>query len=166
MTDRQSQVERTRARELLALAGWLAVTFLAAFIGSRFEPDGWYRALEKPSWNPPSAVFAPVWTTLYTLMAIAAWMVWRRWGFAGARAALGAYFIQLALNAAWSWQFFGRHAVGAALLDILLLLAAIVATIVLFRARHRVAALLLVPYLAWVTFATALTFTIWRLNAG
>lgn len=148
----------------LGLAGWLALTFVAAFVGSRFEPGAWYRAIEKPSWNPPNAIFAPVWTTLYVLMAVAAWLVWRRWGFAGAKAALGAYVVQLALNTAWSWLFFGRHDIGLALADIVMLVVAIVVTLVLFRRKSRLAGALLVPYLAWVGFATALTFTLYRLN--
>lgn len=164
MADGQAKVERTRAWELLALGGWLAVTFLAAFIGSRFEPGAWFRALEKPSWNPPDAVFGPVWTTLYAMMAVAAWLVWRRWGFAGAGAALTAYYVQLGLNTAWSWLFFGRHDIGGALIDIVVLLGAIVLTLILFWKRHRPAALLLVPYLAWVSFATALNFTLYRMN--
>ena len=153
-----------KAKPILGLAAWLAITAVAAFIGSRFEPDAWFRALDKPSWQPPDAVFAPVWTTLYTLMAVAAWLVWRRWGFAGARAALVVYLVQLALNTAWSWLFFGRHDITLALLDIVALLAAIVATIALFWRKHRVAALLLLPYLAWVSFATALTWTLDRMN--
>ena len=165
MAELETRVERKRALELLGLAGWLAVTFLAAFVGSRFEPGAWFRSIEKPSWNPPDRVFGPVWTTLYTMMAVAAWLVWRRWGFAGARAALTAYFVQLALNTAWSWLFFGRQDIGAALADIVLLLVAIVVTLALFWKRHRLAALLLVPYLAWVSFATALNFSIWRLNS-
>lgn len=151
-------------RSLLGLAGWLAITALAAFVGSRFSPDAWYAALAKPSWQPPNSVFAPVWTTLYALMAVAAWLVWKRWGFAGARAPLVVYLVQLALNAAWSWLFFGRHDIPMALADILVLWVAIVVTLVLFWKKHRLAGALLVPYLAWVSFATALTWTLYRLN--
>lgn len=151
-------------RSVLGLAGWIAITALAAFVGSRFSPDAWYGMLEKPSWQPPNSIFAPVWTTLYALMAVAAWLVWKRWGFAGARAALVVYIVQLALNAAWSWLFFGRHDISMALVDILVLLAAIVATLVLFWKKHRLAGALLLPYLAWVSFATALTWTLNRLN--
>ena len=152
-------------RSLLGLAGWIAVTAAAAVVGSRFEPDARYRTLETPPWQPPNWLFAPVWTTLYALMAVAAWLVWRRWGFAGARTALVVYLVQLALNAAWSWLFFGRHDIPMALADILVLLAAIVLTLVLFWKKHRVAGALLLPYLAWVSFATVLTWTLNRLNS-
>ena len=155
---------RSTAATWLGLAGWLALTFAAAFIGSRFGPGDWYAGIEKPSWNPPNWIFGPVWTTLYVLMAIAAWLVWRRWGFAGARTALVAYVVQLTLNAAWSWLFFGRQSPGAALADIVVLLIAIVVTLVLFWRKHRLAGALLIPYLAWVSFATALNLAIHRLN--
>ena len=166
MTETSVRTPRSRAADLLGLAAWLAVTFLAAFVGSRFEPGAWYGTIEKPSWNPPSSVFAPVWTTLYVLMAVAAWLVWRSRGFAGARTALTLYLVQLVLNAAWSWLFFGQHAIGLALAEILVLLSAIVATAVLFWRRHPLAGALFVPYIAWVSFATFLNFTLWRLNPG
>lgn len=146
------------------LAGWLGVTFLAAAVGSLFMPGPWYDALAKPAWTPPDAVFGPVWTTLYVLMGVAAWLVWRRGGLAGAGAALAVYGLQLALNAAWSWLFFGRQAIGAALVDIVLLWLAIALTLVLFRRHDRVAGWLIVPYLLWVTYAAALNAAIWRMN--
>jgi tryptophan-rich sensory protein len=151
-------------RRWLGLAGWLAVTFLAAAIGSRFMPGPWYAALEKPSWTPPNAVFGPVWTTLYILMAVAAWLVWQRAGWRGASTALGLYLVQLAVNAAWSWLFFGRHDIALALLDIIVLWLLILATLVLFWRVHRTAGLLLVPYLLWVSYASTLNFGIWQLN--
>lgn len=154
----------TGARAGAGLVGWLLVTFAAAAIGSRFMPGEWYAALEKPPWTPPSAVFGPVWTALYVLMAVAAWLVWKRHGFAGARPALGLYLVQLAANAAWSWLFFGRRDIAAAFADIVVLWLLIAATLVLFRRRHATAGLLLVPYLLWVTFAAALNFRIWQLN--
>ena len=152
------------ARTWLGLAGWLGITFLAAAIGSLFEPGVWYQELAKPSWTPPSAVFGPVWTVLYLLMAIAAWRVWRRAGFAGAGAALSVYLIQLALNAAWSWFFFGMNRIGGALVVIALLWASIAATIRLFARHSRAAGWMLVPYLAWVSYAAALNLQIYRLN--
>ena len=160
-----SDPTRSRAADLLGLGAWLAVTFLAAFLGSRFEPGVWYDTIRKPSWNPPSSVFGPVWTALYAMMAVAAWLVWRRWGFTAARPALTLYLVQLLLNAAWSWLFFGQHEIGLALADIVVLLAAIVVTGALFWRRHRLAGTLFIPYIAWVSFATALNFTLWRLNA-
>lgn len=144
------------------LVVFLALVFAVAGLGAQFGPDEWFAALQKPSWNPPNWVFAPVWTTLYAMMAVAAWLVWRT----GARAPLAWWLVQLALNAAWSWLFFGLHRPDLAFADILVLWLAIAATIVAFAPVSRTAALLLVPYLAWVTFATALNGAIWRLDAS
>ena len=125
----------------------------------------WYTTLNKPALNPPAWVFGPVWTTLYLLMGIAAFLVWRRWGSdPRVKAALAVYLIQLFLNAIWSPVFFGLHAPGAALVVIALLWLAIVATMVKFHPISRAAAYLLIPYLLWVSFASYLNFSIWRLN--
>lgn len=150
------------------LIGLVAVTFGAAALGSTVTSsslDGWYPTLTKPAWNPPNWIFGPVWTTLYLLMAIAAWLVYRRGGWRPARGALGLYGLQLALNVAWSAIFFGLRAPGLAFAEILLLWLAITATGFAFGMHSRVAALLLVPYLAWTSFAALLNFTLWRLNA-
>lgn len=152
-------------RRGLALLVSLALTFGAAALGAFFMPGEWYASLAKPSWNPPSWVFGPVWTTLYTLMAVAAWLVWQRGEGGVRRRALGLYLGQLVLNAAWTPLFFGLHLLGVALVEMLLLWVAIVATIAAFHRVHRLAAWLLVPYLAWVSFAAFLNFTLWRLNA-
>jgi len=128
---------------------------------------GWYRTLDRPSWRPPDSVFGPVWTTLYGLMGVALVRVVRAdpgRTEATRRVALGLFAVQLALNAAWSWIFFSRHAIGAALAEILVLWLAIAATVAAFGAVRRGAGALLLPYLAWVTFATALTAEIWRRN--
>jgi tryptophan-rich sensory protein len=125
---------------------------------------GWYAALVKPPITPPGWVFAPVWTTLYVLMGFAAWRVWRKAGFGGAPAALGVFSIQLALNLAWSYLFFGRHWIAAALADIIALVCAIGVTAILFARGDRLAAWLLVPYLGWVAFASVLNAWIWLLN--
>lgn len=146
------------------LAGWLLLCFGAAAAGALTPPDAWFAGLVKPSWQPPDAVFGPVWTLLYTLMAVAAWRVHRRAGWAAARGALGLFLLQLALNAAWTPLFFGLHRIDLALIDILALDLALVATIVAFRRHDRVAAFLLLPYLAWILFATTLTAALWRLN--
>ena len=154
-------------RAILGLLGWFALVFAAAWIGSSStmpEIQGWYATLQKPSFNPPDWIFGPVWTTLYALMAISAWLVWRPAGFAGARLPLAVFLIQLVLNTLWSILFFGQHEIGAALVDIALLWLAIVLMIVLFIRRHRLAGLLQVPYLAWVSFASVLNYEIWRLN--
>jgi tryptophan-rich sensory protein len=130
------------------------------------EIEGWYKTLVKPSWNPPDYVFGPVWTTLYVLMAIAAWLVWRPAGFTAAAAPLTLFAAQLALNIAWSWIFFGMHQPGWGFLDVVVLWLAIMATTVAFSRRSKIAACLMTPYLAWVSFAAALNFAIWRMNGS
>lgn len=152
------------ARQWLGLGGFLLLTFAAAAIGSQFMPGEWYARLAKPSWTPPSWLFGPVWTLLYVLMAVAAWLVWKDRGFAGARVALVLYSVQLAFNAAWSWLFFGLQRPGLAFAEILVLWIAILATLIAFWRHRALAGALLVPYLAWVSFATALNLAIWRLN--
>ncbi len=142
------------------------VPFAAAFVGSRFRPGAWYAALARPAWSPPNWIFAPVWTLLYLLMGVSAWLVWRRAGFGGARLALGIFGVQLALNALWSWLFFGLHRPDLALVDIVLLWGAILAVVILFGRVDKVAGALQLPYLAWVTFAMALNGAIWWLNRG
>lgn len=144
---------------------WVALPLLVGGgIGSLFQPGDWYAQLDKPPWNPPSRVFGPVWTALYVLMGVAAWLVWDRWR-GQARAALTLFVVQLAFNAGWSAVFFGLQSPGLAFAEILVLWALIVATITMFWRRHASAGILLLPYLAWVTFAAALNFAIWRLNA-
>lgn len=148
----------------IGLLGWLVLTFLTPAAGFAARPGEWYDALEKPSWHPPAWVFGPVWTTLYLLMAVAAWLVWRRGGWVARKRPLGLYLLQLVLNAAWTPVFFGMQSTGLALVVILLLLTAIVATLKAFSSVHRTAAGLLVPYLLWVNFATVLNLTLWFLN--
>ncbi len=126
--------------------------------------ESWYPSLAKPPWTPPSWLFGPVWTALYAVMAVAAWLVWRTRAPAR-RAALAVFAVQLVLNGLWSWLFFGWHEIGLALVDVALLWLAIIATIRVFARVRTAAAWLLVPYLAWVSFAMALTLAIWRLNA-
>jgi tryptophan-rich sensory protein len=130
------------------------------------EIDGWYRTIAKPQWNPPDWVFGPVWTTLYVLMGIAAWLVWRPAGFNNAAIPLSLFATQLVLNVAWSWMFFGMHQIGWAAVEIIILWLAILITTVAFFRRSKLAGWLMVPYLGWVTFASVLNFTIWRLNAA
>ena len=154
----------TSTLSALGLVVALAATFSAAYVGSRFPVDDWYAALSKPTWNPPNWLFGPVWGILYLLMAIAAWLVWRKSGFAGAAIPLGIFVLQLGLNAAWSWLFFGRHELGLALIEILVLWGAILGTIIGFWRLNPISGILLVPYLLWVTFTAVLNFTIWRLN--
>lgn len=152
--------------QVFGLVGWLVLTFVAAGLGAwaSIDAQSFYAELSRPSWAPPAGVFGPVWTVLYLMMAISAWLVWRRDGFRGARPALVLFIVQLAVNALWSWLFFGWHQGALAFLEVLLLWALIVATVIAFRRLNGLAAALLLPYLAWVTFASALTFASWRMN--
>lgn len=151
-------------RSLLALVGWLLLTFLAPAAGAWTTSPAWYAELMKPSWSPPASLFGPVWTLLYVLMAVAAWLVWREGGWARQRRPLTLYLVQLVLNAAWTPIFFGLRQPGWALIEIIVLWLAILATMLAFARAQRIAAFLLVPYLAWVSFAAFLNFTLWRLN--
>jgi tryptophan-rich sensory protein len=151
-------------RRFLALAGWVLLCFGAAAFGGLFMPGEWYASLKKPSWNPPGWVFGPMWTTLYVMMAVAAWLVWRQGGWGKQRKPLVIFLAQLVLNAAWTPLFFGLKYPGLAFAEILLLWLAIAATVAVFRRVSCAAAWLLAPYLAWVSFAAALNFTLWRLN--
>ena len=155
-------------QQLFGLIAWLAVCFAAAAIGAvaSIQAASFYAQLVRPEWAPPAAWFGPVWTALYTLMGVAAWLVWRVGGFRAARMALTVFLVQLALNALWSWLFF-RWKLGAlAFAEIVLLWLLIVATIVGFWRIRKAAGALLVPYLLWVGFATALSYSVWRLNPG
>ena len=142
-----------------------AIVFVAALSGARYRPDDWYRRLRKPDWNPPDKVFAPVWTVLYVGIATAGWLVFDGNGGAWS-AALALWCVQIVLNGAWSWLFFRRHSIGAALVDVLLLLAVIVAFIAAAAPISALAAWLFVPYLLWVAFATALNARIYVLSRG
>ena len=154
------------SRQILGLIGWLILCFAAAAIGAvaSANADSFYVQLTRPDWAPPPWLFAPVWTLLYTLMAVAAWLVWRESGFKGASVALGLFVVQLGANALWTWIFFAWRQGGLAFAEIVLLLGLIIATAVSFRRHNSLAAALLLPYLAWVLFATALTLSTWRLN--
>ena len=138
---------------------------LTAFIGSiaSRRAQEYYSVLERPPWSPPSWLFGPVWTALYLMMGLAAFLVWRK-GQESARPALTLFFVHLIFNALWSWIFFAWRMPGWAFVEIVALWLMIAALTVLFYRIHRVAGLLLAPYLAWVTFASALNFEIWRRN--
>lgn len=154
-------------RQWLMLTAFILVTFGASAIAglSGTGSTDWYRTIAKPTWTPPSWLFGPVWTALYFAIGTAGWLVWRRHGaFRPARGAFLLFALQLALNAAWSPVFFGLERPDLAFALILVLLAAILATMAAFTRHDRRAAWLLLPYLLWVSFATALTFAIMRLN--
>jgi benzodiazapine receptor len=154
------------SRQVAGLAGWLVVSFAAAAAGALASVNAgdFYQSLERPAWAPPASIFGPVWSILYLLMAIAAWMVWRERWFQYARGALMLFLFQLALNALWSWLFFAWHKGAWSLVDIIALWILVLSTCVAFWRVRRLAAALLLPYLAWVTFATALCFAVWRRN--
>lgn len=154
----------TNSQSVAGLAGWIGLTFLAPLTGVLSKPGAWYAALNKPSFNPPAWIFGPVWSLLYTLMALAAWIVWKRGGFAAHRRALVLYLIQLALNAAWTPAFFGIHRLDLAFGVIVALWIAIALTLRAFWHVNRLAGGFFVPYLAWVSFAAFLNWTLWRLN--
>ena len=154
-------------RQVFALALFVLSCLAAGWAGSlvtRPAIGAWYVDLSKPRWTPPSWVFAPVWTALYLSMAVAAWLVWRRAGFSGARIALSLFTFQLVLNLLWSSIFFGLRRPGVAFIEISLLWIFVVATALAFWPVSRTAFGLMVPYLLWVTFAAALNAAIWRLN--
>ncbi|WP_205620046.1 TspO/MBR family protein [Fundidesulfovibrio putealis] len=152
------------ARQALSLVGWIAFCFIASGSAAFVFTGGWYADLHKPSWNPPAWIFAPVWTSLYVMMAVAVWLVWREGGWKTQWRALGLFLLQWLLNALWTPLFFGMHRPGLSFIDIILLWLVLAATLRLFWKVRKAAGILLIPYLAWVSFAVALNFTIWWLN--
>lgn len=151
---------------LVGLVCWILFTFLAAISGAvtAQAAAAFYGQLDKPRWAPPAWAFGPAWSVLYPMMAVAAWTIWRDYGFRGARGPLIMYAIQLALNAAWSWFFFVRRRGAEALVEVVLMWIAIAITLVAFWRLHTSAGILFVPYILWVSFATALTYSVWRRN--
>ncbi len=158
----QPHVTTTRIPSWLILAGFILVCQVAGATGALVTDAGFYRALVRPSWAPPGWLFGPVWVTLYTLMGVAGWLVWRTGR--GRRRPLGWFAIQLILNAAWTPVFFGLHSLGGGLVVIVLLELAILGTIRAFARRSPVAAALLVPYAAWTGFAGVLNAVLWAAN--
>jgi benzodiazapine receptor len=156
----------SHAKQVLGLIGWLLLSFIAAAIGAlaSVQAATFYQQMIQPSWAPPGAVFGPVWSVLYALMGIAAWLVWRDGGWRRQRGALTLFVVQLALNALWSWLFFSWHRGALAFADIVLLWLLIVATLVGFWRVRPLAGALLLPYLCWVSFAAALNYAVWHLN--
>lgn len=152
----------SRGAQVIGLLIALLVCYAVALFGARFAPGQWYLELEKPAWTPPSILFPIVWNLLYLLMAVAVWRVWRS-GSARRWPAIALFALQLTANGAWSWLFFGRHLIGAALYDLGALLILLGATLFAFWRVDRLAAALLVPYFLWVMFAGALNAAIWAL---
>lgn len=147
-------------------SGLFVFLLLVAFVagsGMLFRPGPFYAALAKPEWTPANEVFPPVWAALYVLIALAGWIVWRAQGLGPA---LWIWLIQLLLNAAWPWLMFGRKQIDLALVDMAALWIAVLAFIVVAWPVRRTASVLFVPYLLWISYAAALNFALWRLNAG
>jgi tryptophan-rich sensory protein len=145
----------------LGLLGFFVAVFAAASTGAIFTPGAWYAGLAKPAWNPPNWLFAPAWAVLYTAIAVAGWLVWRRTGFGPE---IWLWFGSLLLNAAWSWLFFGLKRMDLAFYELVVFWLSIAGMILAFAPVSAWAAGLLVPYLAWVTFAGLLNWTLWRMN--
>ena len=157
-----------KGSDILKVVFSILICQAAGFLGSLATTPSiatWYKTVAKPSFNPPNAIFGPVWLSLYLMMSISLFLVWRQWGAAkGVRPALIIFFVQLALNTLWSVLFFGLHQPGWAFLEIVVLWLFILLTMIVFWRLSRAAGLLLLPYLLWVSFASALNFAIWRLN--
>lgn len=153
-------------KQVIGLIGWLILCFMASAIGAvaSVQAESFYSQLIQPSWAPPSWVFGPVWTVLYTLMAISAWLIWRTGKFKSNQTALILFLLQLTLNALWSWLFFAWHQGLFSFVDISLLWICIIATLFSFWRLNILAGVLLAPYLLWVTFAAALNYQLWQLN--
>lgn len=156
----------TKPQQTLGLIAWLAISFFASGIGAiaSIRAASFYGQLVQPIWAPPSSVFGPVWTLLYALMGIAAWLTWRAATLRSNRLALALFLVQLAVNALWSWLFFAWLRGAWAFADIVLLWLLIVATLLCFWRVRPLAGALMVPYLLWVSFATVLNFSVWQLN--
>ncbi len=165
---RRDEMEQSKINNILKLVTSIFICLFAGFIGSIFTSPSiptWYATLTKPSFNPPSWIFAPVWTTLFVLIGISLYMVWNK-GLQDKKVKISLFIfsVQLVLNVLWSFLFFGLHSPFYAFLEIIILWAAIVLTIVNFFKVSRTAGLLLLPYIFWVSFAAILNFSIWRLN--
>ena len=157
---------QSKQMQILGLFGWFVVSFAASAVGAAasIQAQSFYGQLAQPAWAPPPWLFGPVWTVLFALMAIAAWLVWRSGGFRAHRLALSLFLVQLVPNALWSWLFFAWHRGSLAFADIVLLWVLIVATLVSFWRVRPLAGALLIPYLLWVSFAAVLNYAVWQLN--
>ncbi len=155
---------RNRSFDVLGLAFSIVLTFGVATFAAQFEPGDWYVHLAKPAWTPPGWLFGPVWGMLYLAMSISAWLVWRQRHAARVSLPLGIYFTQLAINGTWSWLFFGQQWINLALVNLIVLVILVAVTVAMFQRVRKAAGLMLIPYLLWISFATALNFQIWRVN--
>ncbi|MFN7056063.1 TspO/MBR family protein [Hyphomonas sp.] len=150
---------------LIALGVFIALNFLTSLSGALFKPGAWYQSLAKPGWTPPNWAFPLVWSALYLMNAVSGWLVWQAAGMA-ALPALCVYLVSLILNAGWSAMFFGLRRMDLGLVNVALLWLSILAVAILFWPYSPIAAALQLPYLLWVSIASALNFTVWRMNRG
>ncbi len=159
-------IKMTYKQKLWGLVGWIALSMLVSSIGAlaSVQAQDFYNQLSQPTWAPPPWLFGPVWTALYLLMALSAWLVWCQGGYQKNSIALNINFLQLFLNAGWSWLFFYWKSGILAFVEIFILLVFIGLTIKYFYARYHLAGLLLIPYFIWVSFAAALNVWLWQLN--
>jgi benzodiazapine receptor len=159
---------RSTTRQFAGLVAWLALAFAAGAIGAvaSVQAASFYSQLTRPSWAPPAGIFGPVWSVLYALMGVSAWLVWRQPREERNTLPFALFVAQLAVNALWSWLFFAWHLGAWAFADVMVLLALISATIREFWRARPLAGILLLPYLAWVGFASALTWSVWQNNPG
>lgn len=153
-----------RMSDLMGLAFWIVLTFSVAAFASQFEPGVWYTKIAKPIWTPPGWLFGPVWGILYLAMSVSAWLIWRHRSTVKLSMPLALYLVQLLLNGLWSWLFFGRQLIGTALIDLMILTLLIAITTAMFMRIQKAAGIMMLPYLLWISFATALNFQIWRMN--
>ncbi len=161
-----TSTNRPSTSTILGLLGWLALCFAAAAMGGLASANAgdFYKQLVQPSWAPPGWLFGPVWTALYAMMGVAAWLVWKERGWHKARIELSVFVVQLAANGLWTWLFFVWHMGAVAFAEIVLLWVLIAYTAFAFWRIRKLAGALLVPYLLWVSFATALCFAMWQGN--
>lgn len=161
-----SQTMNNKPQQIIGLVVWFIVSFAASVVGAiaSINAQSFYVGLNQPIWAPPAWLFGPVWTMLYAMMAVAAWLVWRRGGFKANQSALSLFLLQLILNGLWSWMFFAWNLGAGSFVNIFILWAAIFITLIMFWHRDKLAGVLLVPYLLWVSFASALNYTVWQLN--
>jgi len=153
-----------KSSQITGLVISIIICLGVGFIAGRFQPGEWYQSLAKPAWTPPGWVFPVVWTLLYIMMGIAAWLIWKQNGFAAVSLPLSIFILQLVFNGLWTVFFFGLKMPGLALVDIALLWTAILFTIILFWSKQSLAGVLLLPYFVWVSFASALNYSIWNMN--
>ena len=149
-------------RPALSFFAFLVIVGAAATTGSQYMPGPWYASLNKPSWTPPNWLFPIAWTVLYTMIAIAGWLIWRREGVNGT---LAVWAVGLVFNALWSYLMFGRQDLSSAMADLVALWITIALFIVMAWSQDHRASYLFMPYLAWVSFAGALNFAVWQMNS-